>query len=32
MTNGRTVQTVDEHAVFLIRLSNGYACRRTLNA
>jgi hypothetical protein len=32
MTNGRTVQTVDERAVFLIRLSTGFAGRRALNA
>jgi hypothetical protein len=32
MTSGRLVQTVDERALFLIRLSSGYACRRTLNS
>jgi hypothetical protein len=32
MTSGRTVQTVDERALFFIRLSTGYACPRALNA
>ena len=37
MTSGRTIQTVDERALFFIRLfsirtSSGYACRFTLNA
>ena len=36
MTSGRTVQTVDERALFFvrrfsIRTSSGYACQRTLN-
>lgn len=26
MIRGRTIQTVDERALFLIRRSNGYAC------
>lgn len=32
MTSGRTIQTVDERALFFIRLSIGYACQRILNA
>lgn len=32
MTSGRTIQTVDERALFFIRLSSGYACLRALNA